>query len=179
MRKLYVALTLAIAGAAHAQVTTSPWFSPPPVFQEDFDSIGAGSYLGIAIFGFPAAAYAPMAGGWLDIAPPVFPNPPAFSALNTIIGVNSPIAIRVGVPMRRFGGYFRTNVNSAGLANTNAKLVFYDQANNVIGGAAINLGPTWTQFAWQTVPKWHRVEIYGGPFGPGGVELDSIWVRPN
>lgn len=178
MRKIAILVVLAAGGAAQAQVTTSPWFSPPLIFQENFDSIGPGSYPFVGVFGVPATAYAPTAGGWLDVAPPVTPNPPAFSVANTMIGVNSAIGIRTLIPMRRFGAYFRTNVNTAGLANTNAKIVFYDQAGNVIGGAGINLSPVWTQFAWQTVPRWHRVEIYGAPFGPGGVEIDSMWIRP-
>jgi hypothetical protein len=179
MRKLLLLFFVATAGAAHAQVFTSPWFSPPAPFQENFDSITAGTYTGVSIFSFPAAAYATTAGGFLQIGPPITSNPPAFSLANTIIGVNSGVGYKVAFPMKRFGGYFRTNVNSAGTANTNARLIFYDAAGNVIGFASINLGPTWTQFTWQTVPKWSRVEVYGAPFGPGGVEMDSIWVRPS
>jgi hypothetical protein len=178
MRKYLVATLLALTGAVQAQVFVSPWFTPPPPFQEDFDAIPPGSYASAGLFGFPAGAYTPTAGGWLNIAPPVFPNPPAFSASNTIMGVASGVGIKVGIPMRRFGGYFRTNVNSAGLANTLARLIFFDAQGNVIGVATINLSPVWTQFAWQTFPRWHHVEVYGAPFGPGGVEMDSIWVRP-
>jgi hypothetical protein len=179
MRKYCFALLLAATGAAQAQVTTSAWFTPPPVFQENFDSILPGSYTNVGVFGFPAVAYRTTAGGWLDVGPPIFPNPPAFSPLNTIIGVNSGVGYKVSLPMRRFGGYFRSNVNSAGVANTSARLLFFDQAGNLIGAVTINLGPVWTQFAWQTVPKWRRVEVYGAPFGIGGVEMDSVWVRPN
>lgn len=178
MRKFCIPLVLAAAGAAQAQVSPSAWFTPPPVFQEDFDSITAGSYPNVGVFGFPAMAYSPIAGGWLDVAPPVFPNPPAFSPANTMIGVGTGVGYKVVIPMRRFGGYFRANINTAGVINTNVRFIFFDQAGNIIGGVSANLSPFWTQMAWQTVPKWSRVEIYGAPFGPGGVEMDNVWVRP-
>lgn len=179
MRKCCFLLALAAVGAAQAQVTPSAWFSPPLIFQENFDTIPSGPYLAVGVLGFPAFAYRTTPGGWLSVAPPVGPNPPAFSPANTMMGVNSGVGIQIIAPMRRFGGYFRTNINTAGLANTNAKIVFYSQSGNVIGSVGINLSPVWTQFAWQTNPRWTHVEIYGGPFGPGGVEMDSVWVRPN
>ena len=181
MRKLILFALFAVATASYAQVTVIPTGPFPTAAQmmEDFDSIAAGSYTSAPVWTSPIAGnvYALNPGGWLDIQPPVFPQPPAFSPPNTCVGVGSDIGITVAPIMRRFGAWFRNSPNSAGVAPTFAKVVFVDSTGVVVGSVGIPLTNTWVWHGWKVNPKFHEVDIYGSA-GPGGVEIDDMEVKP-
>jgi hypothetical protein len=147
---------------------------------ENFDAIPAGNYLSHSVFSAPAVAsvFALNPAGSLAIAPPVAPQPPAFSLANTCLGQGSDLGIKVLPVMRRFGAWFRNSPNSAGVAPTFAKLQFVDSTGVVVGTAGFALTNTWVWHGWKVNPKFFEIDIFGNA-GPGGVELDNIEVKPN
>lgn len=179
MRKIALLGLLGVSAASHAIVVAAPFFPTAASMRERFDTIPAGSYLATPVFSSPVIgfAYALNPPGTLTIGVP--PGPPAFTVPNTMYGSSTDIGIRVNPPMRRFGGFFRRAVNSAGVVSQVAKFVFYN-GSTVIGTQTVPLTNTWTWRGFRTIPQlWDHVEIYGAiPGFPGGVDVDSIRVRP-
>ncbi len=88
------------------------------------------------------------------------------------------VRIVTGMPMRRFGGWFRTGF--IGAISPTATFVFYDAANNLIGSQTVTLNLTWQWYGFITNPKWRRVDIIGATPGiQGNVGMDSLTIRPN
>ncbi len=175
--KKFFALSIAftsLAVAAHAQVTPAPFFFTPPVMQEGFDTTIAGLYTTMPVFGVPASASAIGTGGMLVVSP----YPGVVSLPHLMYGRGVDVEIRTLIPMRRFGGYFRSGF--FGLFSTTAEFRFYDASNVLIGTPQIvpmTAALSWVGFT--TVPKWNRVEIYGNVPGiPGLVGMDSLRIRP-
>jgi hypothetical protein len=173
MKKLALLAFATVAVAAQAQVTTSPSFTPPAIFQDDFDSIAAGTYNSLSVFGVPATMSRIGTGGSLVVRP--------WTGLNTpphmIYGDNVNAQISVGPPMKRFSGWFHSGI--IGVFSPQMSVRFFDASNSPIGGVTVNLTTTPQFFAWQTTPKWKRVEIYGTiPGFAGAVAIDSLSIQP-
>jgi hypothetical protein len=181
MRKLALLSLFCVTAASQAIVVPIPFFATPPPARERFDTITAGMYAGTPIFSSPVIgfAYALNPPNTLYIGVPF--GPPALTPPHSMQGVMTDVGIRVNPPMRRFGGFFRGSASASGVIVTAAKFVFYNQSGGVIGTQTVPLTSTWTWRGFMALPqKYVRVEIYGNvPGAPGGVEMDSIRVRPN
>jgi hypothetical protein len=181
MRKLALLSLLFVSAASQAIVVPIGFFATPPPARERFDTIAAGSYGATPIFSAPVLglAYALNSPNTLSIGVPF--GPPAFTPPHSMQGVMTDVGIRVNPPMRRFGGFFRSSASASGVVVTAAKFVFYNPNGVVIGTQTVNLSPVWTWHGFMALPqKYVRVEIYGNvPGFPGGVEMDSLRVRPN
>jgi hypothetical protein len=173
MKKLALLALVAVSVAAQAQVTSAGPFATPAAFQENFDSIAAGTYNSLSVFGTPAVMQRLGTGGSLVVRP--------WPGLNTmphmIYGDNVNARITTAIPMKRFSGWFHSGI--IGLFSPTMTVRFYDMFLNPIGSATVNLTTTPQFFAWKTTPKWRRVEILGGiPGFPGVVAIDSLSIRP-
>ena len=174
MKKYLVPSLFFLVVAAQAQVTWNGPFTAPPAFNENFDSIAAGSYAGLPVFGVPAVALQIGTGVGLDVQPQVG-NP---SLPHCMYGNRVDVRIISAIPMRRFGGLFRSGF--IGLFSPTARFVFYDSSNNVIGVQTATMTTAWSWVGSQTIPKWNRVDILGAIPGVAGcIGMDDLVMRPN
>lgn len=173
MRKIFGLAFLAFAAASQAVVLPTGFFATPAIMQENFDTTATGVYNTLPVFGVPAVmARIGTAGGLV-----VRPYPGVNTAPNMIYGDNVDAQIKTLVPMRRFGGFFRSGI--VGVFSATATFRFYDAANNPIGSMTVPMSTTFTWFGFQTFPKWRRVEILGAvPGFPGLIGMDSLRIRP-
>lgn len=174
MKKLAVFAIVVAAGACQAQVTSIGPFPTNPIWMEGFDTTAQGAYNNLPVFGTPAVAQRIGAGQLI-----VRPWPGVVSAPHLMVGDGADVRIITQIPMRRFGGFFKSGF--FGAFSTTATFVFFDVAGNMIGSPQIvPLTPNSQWIGFMTVPKWRRVEIYGNVPGlPGIVGMDSLRIRPN
>ena len=182
MRKLALLALLAVSASSHAIVFSAVFFNTAATHIESFDAIPAGSYPAQTIFSPPTmigTVYALNPPNLIDIAPPPFWQPPAFSPPHTMLGNNTDIGLRVTPNQRRIGAYFRACPDIFGIAPTGATLNFYQGATFLGTGTITSLTGTWTWYGFMSVPQlFNRVEIYGTG-NVGWVEIDELRVRPN
>jgi len=174
MKKIAVfALGFLVVGAASAQVTPIPFFNTPVIFRENFDTMPTGNSNAFPGFGVPVLFQKFGGPGSLTVTP--YPGVNTFP--NLMFGNNANVRITSLLPMRRFGGYFRTGF--VGAFSNFAKFIFYDAAGNVIGSQGVTLTTTMQWVGFVTVPQWRRVEIIGSIAAlPGIVGMDSLRIRP-
>jgi hypothetical protein len=173
MKKLALLAIAATAVAAQAQVTTSPSFTTFPFWQEDFDSVTAGTYNNLPVFGTPAVMSRIGTGGSLVVRPWPGLNTPPHMIYGDLVNAR----ITTSIPMMRFSGWFHSGIG--GVFSSMMTLRFFDVSGNPIGSVTVPLTTTPQFYAWQTSPKWRRVEIYGNiPLFPGFVGIDSLSIRP-
>lgn len=173
MKKIAVfALALMITGA-HALVFPTAFFATPLPLRENFDTTLVGPYNTLPVFGPLGNMSRIGTGGSLMVQSFIGAN----TAPNIIYGNNVDARITLLVPMRRFGGYFRSAVGGA--FSPTASFKFYDAFNNPIGGMTVPMTSTFTWHGFITFPMWKRVEIYGAiPGYQGIVGIDSLRIRP-
>jgi hypothetical protein len=174
MKKLLLLLSLAsIPLVASPIVFPVPPFPTPSILQETFDTTATGAYLsnptfgGIGVYGRIGPINACMV-ATANLVPPL--SPP-----HSMFGRGCDVQWKVNVPMRRFGGWFRST--PSGPLSTTATFNFFDAANNPIGTITVPLTPVWTWRGFLTIPKWSRVEVIGNASLPGYVAHDNVRVR--
>jgi hypothetical protein len=175
MKKLVaLALIAATSVVSYATVTFTGPFAAPLILQETFDSITPSTYNTLPVFGVPAVATRIGTGGSLVVRPwPGVPSTP-----NMMYGDGVDVRIKTSIPMRRFGGFFRSGV--VGVFSSMATFVFYDASNTVIGSQSVPMTTSWQWVGFITNPKWKTVEIYGNvPGFAGAVAMDWLRMRPN
>lgn len=172
MKQIAVLALAASAVSANAVVFSSGFFVTPPALRHTFDANPAGAYTNIPVFtGLGTAAT--LGPGVMA----VMTDPSVVSIPHLLVGRSADVQIKVGVPMRRFGGYF--NSGFFGLFSSFAGFRFFDAANNPIGSATVPLTPAMQWVGFSTFPKWSRVEISGTiPGVQGIVGMDSLRIRP-
>jgi len=174
MKKSFVLGLLLVASASQAIVLPAAFFPTPPFLRENFDTTAVGVYNTLPVFGVPAVMNRIGTGGGLVVRP----YPGVNTVPNMLVGDNVDAEIISLIPMRRFGGFFRSGV--FGAFSSTATFRFYDVANNPIGTAVVPMTMGFTWVGWQTFPKWRRVEIIGSvPGFQGLVAMDSLRIRPN
>jgi hypothetical protein len=173
MKKLLsMAVLAAVATTTYAQVTPTGFFPTPAFWTEGFDTTAAGNYNTLPVFGPWALGSKIGANGALVVRP--IPTPP--SVPNVIYGDNVDMRITAAIPMKRFGGWFKSA--PFGAIVTAVRFDFYDNAGSLIGSQSVPLGTTWQWIGFQTTPQWKRVEIFGNIPGFGGlVAMDSLRMR--
>jgi hypothetical protein len=172
MKQIAVLALAVSAVSAHAVIFPSPFFATPVPLRHTFDANTAGAYTNIPVFSGLGTA-APIGPGVMA----VMTDPSVVSIPHLLVGRSADVQIKVGVPMRRFGGYF--NSGFFGLFSGFASFRFFDAANNPIGSATVPLTPAMQWVGFSTFPKWSRVEISGTiPGVQGVVGMDSLRIRP-
>lgn len=176
MKKLMLLLcAFAAPLVASPIVIPIPTFATPPILQETFDTTVSGAYIsnptfsGLGVYSRIGTLNACMV-ATANLVPPL--SPP-----HSMFGRGCDVQWRVGIPMRRFGGWFRST--PTGPLSTTATFRFYDIANNPIGTITVPLTPVWTWRGFLTIPKWARVEVIGNASLPGFVAHDNVRIRPN
>jgi hypothetical protein len=173
MRKIALIMLATSAVTAHAIVVPTGPFAAPPAFQERFDTTTAGMYNALPVFGTPALAQR-IGIGQMQVGPYPWVN----TVPHLLVGQRADVRITTLVPMRRFGGFF--NSGYFGVFSTSATFRFFDASNNFIGQQTVPMSTTMQFYAFQTFPKWRRVEIYGNvPGFAGCIGMDSLRIRPN
>lgn len=172
MKQIAVLAFATAAVSANAVVLPNPFFATPVPLRHTFDANTAGAYTNIPVFSGLGTA-APLGPGVMA----VMTDPSVVSIPHLLVGRGADVQIKVGVPMRRFGGYF--NSGFFGLFSSFASFRFFDAANNPIGSATVPLTPAMQWVGFSTFPKWSRVEISGTiPGIQGIVGMDSLRIRP-
>jgi len=173
MKKIAVFALGLLVTAAHAVVLPIPFFATPAPLREGFDTTLVGNYNTLPVFGPLGTMTRIGTGGPLTVQSFIGAN----TVPNIIFGNNADARITLIVPMRRFGGYFRSAVGGA--FSPTATFKFYDAFNNPIGGMTLPMTSTFTWHGFITFPMWKRVEIYGAiPGYQGIVGIDSLRIRP-
>jgi hypothetical protein len=172
MKQIAVLALATSAVSAHAVIFPSPFFATPAPLRHTFDANTAGAYTNIPVFtGLGTAAT--LGPGVMA----VMTDPSVVSIPHLLVGRGADVQIKVGVPMRRFGGFF--NSGFFGLFSGSATFRFFDAANNPIGSATVPMTPAMQWVGFTTFPKWSRVEIGGTiPGIQGIVGMDSLRIRP-